>query len=114
MSENNANKSTEIIESNGVDTIENTTTDVEQKDKKKNKKDKQKKKKDKKKKDKKKKKLSQYLKETRYELKQVTWSSKKETLKNTWIVICTVIISVLICWGFDTLLSQALSLLINK
>lgn len=62
---------------------------------------------------KKRKKVSSYLKETRYELKQVSWSSKKETLKNTFIVILTVIISVLICYGFDSSISFGLKLLIK-
>lgn len=32
-------------------------------------------------------KLIQYLKESRTELKKVSWPTKKETLKNTWVVI---------------------------
>ena len=71
-------------------------------------------KKEKKRKEKKKrKKISSYLKETRYELKQVSWSTKKETLKNTWIVILTVIVSVLICYGFDSFISFGLKLLVK-
>ena len=100
---------------NTIDINNNTEViDINKKEKKQKDKKKKEKKKEKKKKDKKRKKISQYLKETRYELKQVTWSSKKEVLKNTWVVICTVIISVLICYGFDTIISQALKLLINK
>lgn len=67
----------------------------------------------KKKEKKKRKKISAYLKETKYELKQVSWSTKKETLKNTWIVILTVIISVLICYGFDSFISFGLKLLVK-
>jgi len=31
--------------------------------------------------------LIQYLKESKIELKKVSWPTRKETLKNTWIVI---------------------------
>lgn len=31
--------------------------------------------------------LIQYLKDSKIELKKVAWPTKKETLKNTWIVI---------------------------
>jgi len=31
--------------------------------------------------------LIQYLKDSRAELKKVAWPTKKETLKNTWVVI---------------------------
>lgn len=65
------------------------------------------------KKKKKRKKIATYLKEMRYELKQVSWPSKKETLKNTFIVILTVIVSVLICYAFDSLISFGLKLLIK-
>lgn len=69
--------------------------------------------KNKKRKKNKRKKISTYLKETKYELKQVSWSTKKETLKNTWIVILTVMVSVLICYGFDSFISYGLKLFIK-
>lgn len=58
-------------------------------------------------------KIVNYFKETRYELKQVSWSTKKETFKNTFVVILTVFISVLICYGFDSLISFLLKLIIK-
>lgn len=61
----------------------------------------------------KKKNLFTYFKETKYELKQVSWTSKKDTLKNTGTVILTVFASVLICYGFDSLISFGLKLLIK-
>lgn len=82
-------------------------------EKKNNKKDKKKDKKRKEKKKKNRKKLITYLKETRYELKQVSWSTKKETLKYTGIVLLVVLISSLIVYGMDTLLSLCLSLIIK-
>lgn len=61
----------------------------------------------------KKKNIFTYFKETKYELKQVSWSTKKETLKNTFVVLLTVFTSVLICYGFDSLISFGLKLLIK-
>ena len=87
-------------------TIELNNKDTEKKVKKEKKKKKRKEKK-------KRKSLFTYLKETRYELKQVSWSTKKETLKNTWIVILTVLVSVLICYGFDSFISFGLKLFIK-
>ena len=53
------------------------------------------------------------LKEIRYELKQVTWTSKKETLKNTVTVLTVVAISSLIVYGMDSLLSIGLKALVK-
>lgn len=61
----------------------------------------------------KKKSLFTYFKETKYELKQVSWSTRKQTLKNTFIVLLTVFTSVLICYGFDSLISFGLKFLIK-
>lgn len=58
-------------------------------------------------------KIINYFKETKYELKQVSWSTRKETLKNTFVVILTVFISVMICYGFDSLISFLLKLIIK-
>lgn len=76
---------------------------IEQKDKKRRKK----------KEKKKRKKLTTYLKETKYELKQVSWTSRKETLKNTFTVLLVVLISALIVYGMDSLLSFSLKTLIK-
>ena len=74
--------------------------DIKQKDRKKRKK-------------KEKKKIRTYIKETRNELKQVSWSSRKETLKNTGTVLLVVGTSALLVYGMDSLLSFSLKTLIK-
>lgn len=71
-------------------------------------------KKHRKKKEKKKRKgLISYIKEIKYELKQVSWSSSKETLKNTTTVLIVVGISALIVYGMDSVLSLGLKALVK-
>ena len=57
--------------------------------------------------------LVAYIKETIAELKRVTWSTKKELLKNTGIVLATIISFTILAWALDTLLSGALALIIK-
>ena len=57
--------------------------------------------------------LVAYIKETIAELKRVTWSTKKELLKNTGIVLATIISFTILVWALDTLLSGALALIIK-
>ncbi|MDU6534410.1 MAG: thiamine phosphate synthase [Intestinibacter bartlettii] len=57
--------------------------------------------------------LVAYIKETIAELKRVTWSTKKELLKNTGIVLATIISFTILGWALDTLLSGALALIIK-
>ena len=54
-----------------------------------------------------------YLKDTKQELKRVTWSTKKELLKNTGIVLATIISFTILVWGLDTVLSGALGLILK-
>ena len=54
-----------------------------------------------------------YIKDTNQELKRVTWSTKKELLKNTGIVLATIISFTILVWALDTLLSGALALIIK-
>ena len=54
-----------------------------------------------------------YIKETNQELKRVTWSTKKELLKNTGIVLATIISFTILVWGLDTILSGALGLILK-
>ena len=49
----------------------------------------------------------------RIELKRVTWSTKTELLKNTGIVLATIISFTILVWALDTLLSGALALIIK-
>lgn len=67
----------------------------------------------KKKEKKKKKRIRTYIKETKRELKQVSWSSRKETLKNTGTVLLVVGTSALLVYGMDSLLSFSLKALIK-
>ena len=57
--------------------------------------------------------LVTYIKETIAELKRVTWSTKTELLKNTGIVLATIISFAILIWGVDTLLSGALALILK-
>lgn len=54
-----------------------------------------------------------YIKGTNQELKRVTWSTKKELLKNTGIVLATIISFTILVWGLDTMLSGALGLILK-
>ena len=54
-----------------------------------------------------------YLKDTKQELKKVTWSTKTELLKNTGIVLATIISFTILVWGLDTVLSGALGLILK-
>lgn len=54
-----------------------------------------------------------YFKDTNQELKRVTWSTKKELLKNTGIVLATIISFTILVWGLDTILSGALGLILK-
>ena len=58
--------------------------------------------------------LVTYIKETIAGLKRVTWSTKTELLKNTGIVLATIISFTILVWALDTLLSGALALIINR
>lgn len=54
-----------------------------------------------------------YLKDTKQELTRVTWSTKIELLKNTGIVLATIISFTILVWGLDTILSGALGLILK-
>lgn len=54
-----------------------------------------------------------YFKETGQELRRVTWSTKKELLQNTGIVLATIISFTILVWGLDTILSGALGLILK-
>lgn len=57
--------------------------------------------------------ITRYLKETRQELKRVTWPTKKELFKNTGVVLTVVILSTILVWAVDSLLSGALNLILK-
>ena len=57
--------------------------------------------------------LVTYIKENIAELKRVTWSTKTELLKNTGIVLATIISLTILVWALDTLLSGALALILK-
>lgn len=54
-----------------------------------------------------------YLKSTKQELTKVTWSTRTELLKNTGIVLATIISFTILVWGLDTILSGALGLILK-
>ena len=57
--------------------------------------------------------LVTYIKETKAELKRVTWPTRTELLKNTGVVLTVVILSTILVWGLDTILSSALKLILK-
>ena len=57
--------------------------------------------------------LGTYIKETKAELKRVTWPTRTELLKNTGVVLTVVILSTILVWGLDTILSSALKLILK-
>ncbi len=57
--------------------------------------------------------LFSYMKETKVELSRVTWPTKKELLKNTGVVLTVVILSTILVWGLDTILSNILKLILK-
>ena len=57
--------------------------------------------------------LVTYINETIAELKRVTWSTKTELLKNTGIVLATIISFTILVWSVATLLSGGVSLLLK-
>ncbi|MFI3210089.1 MAG: preprotein translocase subunit SecE [Peptostreptococcaceae bacterium] len=57
--------------------------------------------------------LVSYIKETKVELNRVTWPTKKELLKNTGVVLTVVILSTILVWGLDTILSNILKLVLK-
>ncbi|WP_455538026.1 preprotein translocase subunit SecE [Terrisporobacter sp.] len=57
--------------------------------------------------------LVAYLKGTNQELKRVTWPTKTELLKDTGVVLATIISFTILVWGLDTVLSGALGLILK-
>ncbi|MFB2538989.1 MULTISPECIES: preprotein translocase subunit SecE [unclassified Acinetobacter] len=53
------------------------------------------------------------LKDSRIELKRVIWPTKQETVNTTWQVSVVVIVTALVLWGFDTLFSRLIQLIIG-
>lgn len=54
-----------------------------------------------------------YIKETKQELKKVTWPTKKELFKSTSVVLTVVILSTILVWAMDSLLSAALKFILK-
>ena len=58
--------------------------------------------------------LVAYIKETIAELKRVTWSTKKELLKNTGIVLATIISFTILAWALASIRSTSANNKIEK
>lgn len=57
--------------------------------------------------------ISRYLREMKSELKKVVWPTKKQTIRNTGVVIlCVAIVGFFVC-VFDGIASQLISALLN-
>lgn len=54
-----------------------------------------------------------YLKETNSELKRVTWPTKSELLKSTGVVLTVCILSTMLVWAVDSILSGILKLILK-
>ncbi len=57
--------------------------------------------------------LKGFLRETKQELKRVSWPTRNELLKNTGVVLTVVILSTILVWALDTVLSGALGLILK-
>lgn len=53
------------------------------------------------------------LQDSRIELRRVIWPTKQETINTTWQVSVVVIITSIMLWGFDTVLSNLIKLIIG-
>lgn len=54
-----------------------------------------------------------YVKETNSELKRVTWPTKSELLKSTGVVLTVCILSTILVWAVDSILSSILKLILK-
>ncbi len=59
------------------------------------------------------KKIASYFRDLRSEFKKVTWPSKKQIINNTIVVIVVVAVSGIVIWGFDSLLTLLVQLLLK-
>ena len=57
--------------------------------------------------------LFSYIRETKQELKRVSWPTKKESLKNTGVVLTVVTSATILVWALDTGLQGALGLILK-
>ena len=57
--------------------------------------------------------LKTYVKETNSELKRVTWPTKSELLKSTGVVLTVCILSTILVWAVDSILSGILKLILK-
>ena len=54
--------------------------------------------------------ISRSVRDMRGEMKRVVWPSKKQTINNTIVVICFMLVMGIIISGFDTILSALIKL----
>ena len=60
------------------------------------------------------KRIGRKFKEMWSELKKITWPDAKTVAKNTGIVLVVVLVFFLVIWGFDSLMTYLLGLLVNN
>ena len=57
--------------------------------------------------------IARYFRELRSELKKVTWPTPKQVLKNTLIVLASVVIVGIFIWMFDFVAGSGIKLLLD-
>ena len=59
-------------------------------------------------------KIVRFFKEVKSEMKKVVWPTRKQVVKNTLVVIASVVIIGLVIWGLDMLFSLGLEQIIKS
>lgn len=57
--------------------------------------------------------LSRFLREMKAELKKVSWPSRRDTMRNTGVVIVCVLVVAVIVWVFDGIASSVINALLS-
>ncbi|HWR38598.1 MAG TPA: preprotein translocase subunit SecE [Patescibacteria group bacterium] len=57
--------------------------------------------------------LKKFLREVKAELKKVSWPNKQELAANTGVVFISVVLVAVVIWVVDTVLTEALKVLIK-
>ncbi len=57
--------------------------------------------------------IARYFRELRSELKKVTWPTPKQVLKNTLIVLASIVVVGAFIWMFDFVAGSGIKLLLN-
>lgn len=57
--------------------------------------------------------LFTYFRETKAELKRVSWPTRKELLSNTGVVLTVIILTTILVWALDEVLTMALNFILK-